>query len=255
MLGVARLLVVVVHDTDPPARLGDWLRDAGLELDERHLGAGDALPADLDRLRRAAGARRPAVGAGRRGRAPELVARPRPAARRRSPPTSRRWRSAWAPSCWPRSAAGGARVGVDGPGGRRARWWPSATPPTPTRCSARCRSRPTCCSGTTTRSPSCRPARRCWPATRCYANQAFRVGRHVYGLQFHIETDAGDHPAVGRATTRSASPPAPHDRRDDLPARSDAAARRPAPRSWAPFAGRFADLVRARARRGAPEPR
>src|SRR3954468_13132540 len=44
----ARLLVVVPSETDPPARLGEWLRAAGLELDERHLGAGDPLPADLD---------------------------------------------------------------------------------------------------------------------------------------------------------------------------------------------------------------
>ena len=45
---VARLLVVVPHETDPPARLGDWLRKAGLELDERHLGTGDALPQTLE---------------------------------------------------------------------------------------------------------------------------------------------------------------------------------------------------------------
>ena len=45
---MSRLLVVVVHSTDPPARLGQWLRDAGLELDERHLGSGDDLPATLD---------------------------------------------------------------------------------------------------------------------------------------------------------------------------------------------------------------
>jgi GMP synthase-like glutamine amidotransferase len=44
---VARLLVVVPSDTDPPGRLGDWLRAAGLELDERRLDAGDALPGDL----------------------------------------------------------------------------------------------------------------------------------------------------------------------------------------------------------------
>jgi putative intracellular protease/amidase len=42
-----RLLVVVPSDTAPPARLGEWLRAAGLDLDERHLDAGDDLPADL----------------------------------------------------------------------------------------------------------------------------------------------------------------------------------------------------------------
>src|SRR3954470_1373146 len=45
---VARLLVVVPSETDPPARLGEWLRAAALDLDERHLGAGDDLPATLD---------------------------------------------------------------------------------------------------------------------------------------------------------------------------------------------------------------
>ena len=44
---VARLLVVVVHHTDPLARLGEWLRDAGLELEERHLSSGDELPVTL----------------------------------------------------------------------------------------------------------------------------------------------------------------------------------------------------------------
>src|SRR3954453_18460063 len=46
--GVNRLLVVVVHHTDPPARLGQWLADAGMELDERHLSAGDQLPRTLE---------------------------------------------------------------------------------------------------------------------------------------------------------------------------------------------------------------
>ncbi|MEI4271915.1 type 1 glutamine amidotransferase [Klenkia sp. LSe6-5] len=44
---MTRLLVVVPSDTDPPARLGEWLAAAGLELDERHLDAGDEVPADL----------------------------------------------------------------------------------------------------------------------------------------------------------------------------------------------------------------
>ena len=43
----ARLLVVVPSETDPPARLGGWLADAGLTLDERHLGLGEALPESL----------------------------------------------------------------------------------------------------------------------------------------------------------------------------------------------------------------
>jgi GMP synthase (glutamine-hydrolysing) len=44
----ARLLVLQLDDSDPPARLGTWLRDAGLELDVRALDAGAPVPADLD---------------------------------------------------------------------------------------------------------------------------------------------------------------------------------------------------------------
>ncbi len=140
---VARLLVVVVHETDPPARLGQWLRDAGLR-------ARRAPPRHRRRAARPAStgydghgrAGRPAVGDGRRGDQPGARRRPGAAERRRWPPTSRPSRSASAPSCWPRSAAAGcARAST-------ARRWarcssPSATPPTRTPSSARCRSRPT----------------------------------------------------------------------------------------------------------------
>jgi GMP synthase (glutamine-hydrolysing) len=43
----APLLVVQLDPSDPPARLGEWLRAAGLELDVRTLDAGDELPVDL----------------------------------------------------------------------------------------------------------------------------------------------------------------------------------------------------------------
>jgi GMP synthase (glutamine-hydrolysing) len=42
------LLVVQLDPTDPVDRLGDWLRAAGLELDVRDLSTGADLPADLD---------------------------------------------------------------------------------------------------------------------------------------------------------------------------------------------------------------
>jgi GMP synthase-like glutamine amidotransferase len=41
------LLVVQVSDTDRPERLGQWLADAGLDLDVRALDTGDDLPATL----------------------------------------------------------------------------------------------------------------------------------------------------------------------------------------------------------------
>jgi GMP synthase-like glutamine amidotransferase len=42
------LLALRLDDSDPPARLGDWLVDAGLALDVRALDAGDPVPTDLD---------------------------------------------------------------------------------------------------------------------------------------------------------------------------------------------------------------
>jgi GMP synthase (glutamine-hydrolysing) len=42
-----RILVLRLDASDPPARLGQWLSDAGVELDERALDAGDELPPDL----------------------------------------------------------------------------------------------------------------------------------------------------------------------------------------------------------------
>lgn len=41
------VLVVQLDASDPPARLGEWLEAAGLDLDVRALDEGQALPADL----------------------------------------------------------------------------------------------------------------------------------------------------------------------------------------------------------------
>lgn len=41
------VLVVQHQRTCPPARIGDWLTEAGVELDVRHPYAGDQLPEDL----------------------------------------------------------------------------------------------------------------------------------------------------------------------------------------------------------------
>src|SRR3954452_9595345 len=81
-----------------------------------------------------------------------------------------------------------------------------------------------------------------------YANQAFRVGRHVYGLQFHIETapeiihDWAERDVVGVAAS-------PYDR-ETICLLSDEAHPH-VQEAWAPFAGRFADLVRGHARQAA----
>jgi GMP synthase-like glutamine amidotransferase len=75
-----------------------------------------------------------------------------------------------------------------------------------------------------------------------YANQAFRVGRHVYGLQFHIETSPevihewAERDVVGVAAS-------PWDRETICRLSDEAHPHIEA--AWAPFAARFADLVRA----------
>jgi len=77
-----------------------------------------------------------------------------------------------------------------------------------------------------------------------YANQAFRVGRNVYGLQFHIETtpevihEWAERDVVGVAAS-------PWDR-ETICLLADAAHPH-IQEVWAPFAARFADLVRAHA--------
>ena len=54
------------------------------------------------------------------------------------------------------------------------------------RCSARCPRASTRCSGTATRSTSPTEASSC-ASSPAYPNQAFRVGRSAYAVQFHIE--------------------------------------------------------------------
>ena len=74
------------------------------------------------------------------------------------------------------------------------------------------------------------------------------MGGHVYGLQFHIETtpeivhEWAERDVVGVAAS-------PFDR-ETICARSDAVHPDLA-EIWAPFAGRFAELVRTRARQAA----
>jgi hypothetical protein len=81
-----------------------------------------------------------------------------------------------------------------------------------------------------------------------YENQAFRVGRHVYGIQFHIETtpeivrEWAERDVVGVDAS-------PYDR-ETICAMSDAV-HPDLEEAWAPFAGRFAALVEDRARQAA----
>jgi GMP synthase (glutamine-hydrolysing) len=243
---VARLLVVVPSETDPPGRLGEWLRAAGLELDERHLRAGDPLPADLD---------------GHDG----LVVLGGPQSSLDDPPASpelvgvrallRRAIDADVPTlaiCLGAqllAAVGGGRtrVGVDGPevgatlvAKRDAADRDPVFGPVPLS--------PDVIQWHHDEISELPPGSTLLAGNPHYANQAFRVGRHVYGLQFHIETT----PEIVRAwaeTDPVGVAASPHDL-ETLCARATAA-HPDVEDVWAPFAGRFADLVRASARRAA----
>jgi GMP synthase-like glutamine amidotransferase len=239
----ARLLVVVPDESDPPARLGEWLRAAGLELDERHLGTGDPLPGDLsahDGLLVLGGPQSSI------GDSPELT------------PVRDLLRQAIAGDV-PTLAiclggqllaqAGGGRVrlAVDGPevGAGLVAKRDSADadpvfgplPLSPDVLQWHHDEIAELPAGATLLASSPR-----------YPHQAYRVGRHVYGLQFHIETTAqmvrewAEDDPVGVAAT-------PFDV-DTICARFDAVDA-DLVEAWEPFARRFADLVRDRARAAA----
>jgi GMP synthase (glutamine-hydrolysing) len=239
----ARLIVVVPSESDPPARLGEWLRAAGLTLDERHLGRGDPLPADLsqhDGLLVLGGPQSALDGpevspelSGVRDLLVRAVADDVPTL-------------AICLGAQLLAQAGGGRVrpGADGPevgAGLVARRDAADRDPV---------------FGPLPLSPdvlqwhhdeiSQLPAGATLLASNPrYANQAYRVGAHVYGLQFHIETTPetvrawADGDPEGVAAT-------PFDV-DTICARA-AAVDADLVEVWEAFAGRFADLVRARSR-------
>jgi GMP synthase (glutamine-hydrolysing) len=243
---VARLLVVVVHETDPLARLGDWLRDAGLELDERHHGLGEPLPETLDGHDGLVVLGGPQSATDDEATSPELV------------PVRDLLRQALAAD-FPTLAiclgaqlladvgGGTVRPGIDGPevgatlvAKRDAADADPVFGPLPLS--------PDVIQFHHDEISELPPGATLLASNPFYVNQAFRVGRHVYGLQFHIETtpevvhEWAERDVVGVAAS-------PHDR-ETICLRSDAAHPDVA-EAWAPFAARFADLVRARARSAA----
>jgi GMP synthase (glutamine-hydrolysing) len=241
---VARLLVVVPHETDPPARLGEWLREAGLELDERHQGLGDVLPENLDGFDGLILLGGPQSAMDDEARSPELVG-------------IRDLLGQALAADFPTLAiclgaqllavAGGGKVrkGIDGPevgatlvAKRDAADADPVFGPLPLS--------PDVIQFHHDEISELPTGATLLASNPFYANQAFRVGRHVYGLQFHIETtpeivhEWARRDRVGVAAS-------PHDR-ETICLLSDAAHPDVA-EAWAPFAARFADLVRARARR------
>jgi GMP synthase-like glutamine amidotransferase len=240
---VARLLVVVVHETDPLARLGDWLRAAGCELDERHQGLGEPLPETLEDHDGMVVLGGPQSALDDEATSPELVS-VRDLLKQALAADFPTLAICLGAQLLAQVGGGTVRPGIDGPevgatlvAKRDAADADPVFGPLPLS--------PDVIQFHHDEIAELPTGATLLASNPFYANQAFRVGRHVYGLQFHIETSPevvhewAERDVVGVAAS-------PHDR-ETICLRSDAAHPDVA-EAWAPFAGRFADLVRARAR-------
>jgi GMP synthase (glutamine-hydrolysing) len=243
---VARLLVVVPSETDPPARLGTWLRAAGLDLDERYIRAGDPLPEGLggyDGLLVLGG---PQSSMDDAETSPELVGVRALLAEALAAdlPTLAICLGA---QLLAQVGGGRVRVGIDGPevgdtlvAKRDAADADPVFGPVPLS--------PDVIQWHHDEIAELPTGATLLASNPHYPHQAYRVGRHVYGLQFHIETT----PEMVRAWAESdpvGVAASPHDL-ETVCARATAAHPDVA-EVWAPFAGRFAELVRTRARQAA----
>jgi GMP synthase (glutamine-hydrolysing) len=242
---VTRLLVVVVHHTDPLARLGTWLVDAGVELDERHVYSGDELSGleGYDGLVVLGG---PQSALDSPEQSPELVA-VRELLRQALAADFPTLAICLGAQLLAQVGGGAVREGIDGPevgallvakrdlADKDPVFGPLPLSPDVIQFHHdEISELPT---GATLLASS-----------PMYANQAFRVGRHVYGVQFHIETtpeivrEWAERDTVGVEAS-------PWDR-ETLSELTDAA-HPDIEAVWAPFAGRFAELVRSRAHQAA----
>jgi len=246
---VARLLVVVPSRTDPPARLGEWLRAAGLDLDERYVRAGegdDELPENLDGFDGLVVLGGPQSALDSADQSPELVGVRAllTGALAADLPTL-----AICLGAQLLAAVGGGRVraGIDGPevgatlvAKRDAADRDPVFGPLPLS--------PDVLQWHHDEISELPTGAELLASNPHYTNQAYRVGRQVYGLQFHIETtpeivaEWAERDVVGVAAT-------PFDT-DEITARTTAA-HPDIEQVWAPFTARFADLVRSAARQAA----
>jgi len=243
---VVRLLVVVPSDTDPPANLGRWLRDAGCDLDERHADLGDALPDGLDGYDGMVVLGGPQSALDDESTSPELVG-VRELLRQALAADFPTLAICLGAQLLAQVGGGTVRPGIDGPevgatlvAKRDAADADPVFGPLPLS--------PDVLQFHHDEISQLPTGATLLASNPFYENQAFRVGRHVYGLQFHIETtpeiirEWAEEDAVGVAAS-------PHDK-ETICLRSDAA-HPDVEEAWAPFAGRFADLVRGHARRAA----
>jgi len=243
---VVRLLVVVPSDTDPPANLGRWLRDAGCDLDERHADLGDALPDGLDGYDGMVVLGGPQSALDDESTSPELVG-VRELLRQALAADFPTLAICLGAQLLAQVGGGTVRPGIDGPevgatlvAKRDAADADPVFGPLPLS--------PDVLQFHHDEISQLPTGATLLASNPFYENQAFRVGRHVYGLQFHIETtpeiirEWAEEDVVGVAAS-------PHDK-ETICLRSDAA-HADVEEAWAPFAGRFADLVRGHARRAA----
>jgi len=243
---VLRLLVVVPSDTDPPANLGRWLRDAGCELDERHADLGEPLPDGLDGYDGLVVLGGPQSALDDEATSPELTgARTllRHALDRDFPTLA----ICLGAQLLAQVGGGRVRVGVDGPEvgallvakRDRADDDPlfAQLPISPDVIQFH--------HDEISRLPD---GAVLLASSPMYANQAFRVGRNVYGVQFHIETtpEIVDEWAERDVVGVDASP------WDEQTIKQLTRAAHPdIEEAWQPFAVRFTDLVRSRAAQAA----
>ncbi|WP_309229590.1 MULTISPECIES: type 1 glutamine amidotransferase [unclassified Blastococcus] len=239
---MASLLVVVPSETDPPARLGEWLAAAGLTLDERYLDRGDALPGTLDGHDGLLVLGGPQSATDDEATSPELVGL-RALLRQAIDDDTPSLAVCLGAQLLADVGGGAVRRGTEGPevgaalvAKRDAAYADPVFGPLPLT--------PDVVEWHHDEIAALPPGATLLASNAHYENQAFRVGEAVYGLQFHIETTP-DMVRAWAAADRSGVAAAPVDA-ETLCARSDAVHDDLA-ETWAPFAARFADLVRAHA--------
>lgn len=239
---MARLLVAVPSETDPPARLGEWLRAAGLELDERRLGRGEQLPQELDGYDGLLVLGGPQSATDDEATSPELTgvrALLREAVAADLPTLA----ICLGAQLLAEVAGGRVRVGAEDPevgatlvARRDAASADPVFAPLPLS--------PDVVQWHHDEIAQLPPGATLLASNPHYENQAFRVGRHVYGLQFHVETT----PDMVRAWAAADPVGVAASPLDAAVLVDRAAAVHPdLEEIWAPFAARFADLVRTRA--------
>ena len=242
----ARLLVVVVHETDPPARLGTWLREAGAELDERHLGSGEVLRGGVDGFDGLVVLGGPQSALDDETTSPELTG-VRELLRQALEADFPTLAICLGAQLLAQVGGGIVREGIDGPevgallvAKRDAAETDPLFRPLPLT--------PDVLQFHHDEISQLPTGATLLASSPMYANQAFRVGRHVYGVQFHIETapeiihEWAERDVVGVAAS-------PHDR--ETICRLSDAAHPHVEEAWRPFAARFVELVRTRAQQPA----